>query len=373
MSENEKKIGILTIHNSTNYGAVLQAFALNKYIRDLEYDCQVIDYQQHELFKYTKVLSLARITWNNYPYKTLGRKFKLLISLILSAPSKYRRLKSFEKFRMKYIDLSDPVKSSSEIDALGYTDLICGSDQIWNPQITDGIDKMYFADVGLEINKISYAASIGRERYKSGDELLVKELIEKMDYCAVREEQSVAYLETFVDKHIEQVVDPVFLLKRVVYESIAFLPSKIKPYVFLYCVIEDSMAHKIAEKIAADNGLSLVEVWHDGSFKCGNIRICDASPQSFLGYIKNARFVITNSFHGLAFSIIMGKEFFVVNNKWRGTRIIDLLKMIELEDRLYTDLPIVMPEEIDYTKAYMLLTKNVEKSKNFLNRALQRI
>lgn len=373
MSTNEKKIGILTIHDSTNYGAVLQAFALNKYIQDLGYKCQVIDYQQHELFKYTKVLSLARISWNNYPYKTPVRKLKLLISLILSAPRKYRRLRSFKRFRNKYINLSNPVNSSLEINVLGYTDLICGSDQIWNPQITDGIDKVYFADVDGKSNKISYAASIGKERYEPRDEQIVKELIEKMDYCSVREEQSVVYLETFVNKHIEQVVDPVFLLKREVYENIAFSPLKIKPYVFLYCVIEDNLAYRIAKKIADNNELSLVEVWNDGSFRCDNIRICDASPQRFLGYIKNARFVITNSFHGLAFSIIMGKEFFVVNNKWRGTRITDLLKMMDLEDRLYTDLPIEMPKEIDYTKPYMLLTKNVEKSKNFLNRALQRM
>ena len=124
---------------------------------------------------------------------------KLVAALALTAPAKNKRLKAFYSFREKYCKLSTKYINYEDIKG-GYTDVVCGSDQIWNPDITNGIDPFYFGDIPGVSNRISYAASLGRAVYNEEDELKAAELIKKIDYISVREEKSIDYIKSISDK-----------------------------------------------------------------------------------------------------------------------------------------------------------------------------
>ena len=184
----DKKIGIITVHRNVNYGANLQAFASCKFINNLGYDAEIIDYYPKEIDKDNYLFSWLKLSYDGGKTTSLVHNLKLITALALSAPDKNKRLKSFYSFREKHCKLSPKYINYEDIKG-GYTDVVCGSDQIWNPDITNGIDPFYFGDIPGVTNKISYAASLGRAVYNEEDEKKAAELISNIDYISVREEK----------------------------------------------------------------------------------------------------------------------------------------------------------------------------------------
>ena len=237
---NNKKIGIVTVHRNVNYGANLQVFASNKFLCNQGLDAEIIDYLIPELDRDSNILSWLKRSWDNGKNGSLFHNAKLALALVLSAPSKNKRLKSFYKFRKSHCVLSNKLLTVDDIASKNYTDIVCGSDQIWNPDVTWGIKPVYFGDVLGIKNKISYAASMGKEKYNETDEKLAADLIKNMDYVSVREEKSVSYIEEISGKKVTGVCDPVFLLKKAEYEKIVKPIKCKKPYLLIYSVISNT-------------------------------------------------------------------------------------------------------------------------------------
>ncbi len=365
----KKKVGILTLHNNTNYGANLQAFASNKYISNLGYDCNLIDYTYDDRLNH--ILSWIKLVWQNGKTKSLVHNIKLVISILLAAPTRFIQLKNFKNFRGKYCNMTVSCKDEFEVSRLGFDTVVCGSDQIWNTNITNGIKKAYFGDIYGVKNKIAYAASIGSSRFKYEQEEDIKKLILKMNYVSVREQQSVDYVSEMIEKNIECVCDPVFLLDRSVYDKIAVSVTN-KKYALLYSIVPDKNLTDCAVDYAKKNGFELIEICRGKTKGAKHCQKISWSPEKFLGAFKNAEAVFTNSFHGTAFSIIFEKKFFVYDNKAvGGARITGLLDKAGLGSRLL-DTGTPMPEgDIDYNTVKNNLKEYVESSKEFLNNALE--
>ncbi len=364
-----KKIGIITVHRNVNYGANLQAFASCKYINNLGFNAEIIDYYPKEIDKDNYLFSWLKLSYDCGKSKSIVHNLKLIIALVLSAPKKYKRLKGFYAFRKKYCRQSVKYEDFNDIANGGYTDVVCGSDQIWNPGITKGINPFYFGNISGVTNRISYAASLGRTAYKHNDELIAAELIKNMDYVSVREENSVDYIKGISGKNVENVCDPVFLLEKEEYEKIAEQIKVKKPYLLVYSVISNPTMLSAAKKYAEQKGLTLVEICQNKTRGEKHIQLCDATPEEFLGAIKNAETVVTNSFHGTAFSIIFNKDLYVFDNKSRGSRITNILKKAALENRIVENEIDELPP-IDYNKVNITFEDYINASKQFLITAL---
>lgn len=365
-----KKIGIITVHRNVNYGANLQAFASCKYINNLGFNAEIIDYLPKELDKDNYLFSWLKLSYDGGKTSSIAHNLKLLAALALSAPVKNKKLKSFYAFRKKHCKLSPKYINSNDILKGEYTDVVCGSDQIWNPDITNGINPFYFGDILGIKNKISYAASLGKEAYNQADEQKAAELIKNIDYVSVREEKSVEYIKSISGKEVVGVCDPVFLLTREEYEKIAKPINVKKPYLLVYSVVGNPVMLSAAKEYAAQKGLTLVEICQNKNRHAKHIQLCVASPQEFLGAIKDAETVITNSFHGTAFSIIFNKDLYVFDNKARGSRITNILSKADLEERIVeSEIKELAP--IDYCVVKNALEDYISSSKQFLDSAIK--
>ncbi len=365
---NNKKIGIITVHRNVNYGANLQAFATCKYINNLGLDAEIIDYCPKDMDKENYLFSWLKLSYDCGKTKSLIHNGKLITALALSAPQKNKKLKSFYYFRKNHCKLSSKYNSVGEIDGK-YTDVVCGSDQIWNPDITNGIDPFYFGDILGVQNKISYAPSLGRAAYDEADEKKASELIKNMDYISVREEKSIEYIEKISGKSVQGVCDPVFLLPKEEYEKISKPININKPYMLMYSVVGNQNMIEQAKKYAEQKGLTLVEICQSKKRDANHVQLCDVTPEEFLGAIKDAEVVITNSFHGTAFGIIFNKDLYVFDNKSRGSRITNILNKAGIENRIVeNELRELSP--INYAELENSLNDYINSSKQFLTSAV---
>ena len=336
------KVGILTFHDAHNYGAVLQAYALKKYIQKLGYEVKIINYH-HETIP------------DGYPKE-----------------DNEKRWEKFNKFIKTLIDNEEKVYTKEEdLEQLDIDFWICGSDQIWNTEITRGFNRGFFLDFKTNGKKISYAVSTGIPELPKEYEQKFKESLEKLDEISVREESLKQYAEKFVDKKIEITLDPTLLLDVSDYEKL-LVENSYGQYVLIYALGPDERLIKIAKKIAKEKKVEIIELNDKAKKDYFCKQISDASPEEFLSLIKNAKAVITNSFHGTIFSIIFKKEFYTITRLNRNSRMENILKIVGMEDRLINDISDLRKvKEQDYEKAYIRLNEEKQKSKDFLKNALK--
>lgn len=322
------KIGILTFQNAYNFGAVLQAYALKKHLeRTSTNQIDIINYKNKQIEKEQSILNNLR--QNNI--------LKEAVRTVLLLPYILGRKKTFHKFGREALSLSAEV-SNEELSDLDYDMFIVGSDQVWNLNLTAG-DPAFFCNFAKkETMCCSYAASIGASSFSESELNQYRVLLEPFSKISFREKELVPVFKSILpEKKVISCVDPVFLLNRSEWLEIAE-PVNRKPYVLFFCVgsnpeLEPTI--QFATNLALEKGLEPVylsnqDIWykHMDWKHCG---VC--SPNEFIGYIKNAEYVVTNSFHATAFSVILHKDFFSETGLERNGRILNLLEMVNLSDR----------------------------------------
>ncbi len=369
---NSKKTGIITVHRNVNYGANLQAFASCKFINDAGFDAEIIDYLSKELDQDNYLFRWLKHSYDCGKTKSLFHNLKLNIALALSAGAKRRRLKKFYSFRKNHCKLSEKYNTCAEIENTGYDMVICGSDQIWNPDITNGVDPLYFGEIDGVAKRISYAASMGKAEYSPSEAEKVVPLIRKLDSCSVREPDSAVYLNGLANCKVQTVCDPVFLLSKADYESLLKKRMIKQDYVLVYSIVSNSKMLETAKKYAKEHNLKLVEICANKDRHQKHTQKADYGPIEFLNAIRYAHTVFTNSFHGTAFSILFEKQFFVFNNKHRGSRITSLMEKAGLSEYMLDEERPVLPNEaIDYSDVHKNLEVFIASSKRFLLDALK--
>lgn len=341
------KIGILTFHEVTNFGAFLQAYALSEIINSKGHEAYIIDLRLQK----TKRNLIGKISFviNDLSFKTYRKKFM-------------KETSSFQKFL-------------SEKDLDFY---IVGSDQVWNKNITkDNYLKYFFNFLNNDERRISYAASFGQANWMYNDEdtLEIKELLKSFEGISVREENAIELCKKELDLDVIKVLDPTLLLndyshlitKNVREDNNYITCFKFKRGNEFYDFVKQFKINYPAFKIREIRGMN--------PFKGTKIEPFP-SIGDWLYYIKTAPVVITDSFHGVCFSIIFNKKFIVIPaDLTKFNRIESLLKELNLLDRIFYSYKEILDddrwkEEINYLEVNSRLDQLKTESLNFLSKWL---
>lgn len=366
-----KNVGIITLHYSDNYGSVLQAYALQTYLeKHANLNAWIIDYIQ-------KYDSINCKLFRTDIYRKRPQAF---LADILFLKSNQKRKASFEKFRKKklhitlekYYTLEQLKKLNRKMDAF-----ICGSDQIWNFDCTNGIDEAYFlAFVDKEKKKISYAPSFGQISFQIDEMKKIKQYLDNFDLISIREKSMKKKLEGKIGKSVKCVIDPTLLLDREYYDELCKEKHNNNKYVFVYMLEENIDLLKYAKKYAENNKLDIIYI--SNISKKSQIILkkytnaYGAAPEEFLSYIKNAECIITNSFHATVFSILYEKKFCTYKTKHSFPRMLDLLENLGLGSRIF-DKDFQMERNIDYKNAKVKLNSIRKESIDYLENAINLI
>lgn len=357
------KIGILTFHFAHNSGAVLQAYALQKALSKFGHEVYIIDYIPENMKKLQYKKYKIFPNKKNLPLKI---QFKIIFRLIYNFSPIAKRITEYEKFQKENLNLTQRV-NKEELKKLDFDAYVLGSDQIWNSGITVGFEDAYFGEFANK-NKakiISYAASLGQNEIENNEEF--KRLLKNLNVISLREKASVDFVKQYTDKAVIDVLDPTLLISKEEWEKRFDLKINEKKYV-LFCIINQQQKDlEFAKKIAKENILKLIILRDYKDIRNFNFKILINTPYNFLRLIKNAEYVVTDSFHGIVFSIIFRKEFFVIRRESKFLRIESLLDMLQIKGRIIGE----EIQEIDYGNVYKILEKEREKSIKFLKDSLK--
>ena len=375
------KIGVITIFNVENYGAELQAFATVNSLNEMGYEAELIDYpfyknKRHILTKGSK--SLFPIPFKRRLAEFLSPKINAIRNSLINRKEASLRSEAFKLFHMSNTPISREYRTIESLYStnMGYDVYIVGSDQVWNPYNYTSLDPYFLKFAPNNKIKIAYASSFGVSSLPDYTREYYKNALSGLDAIGVREENAVNIIKEIAGLQAEWVLDPTLLIKGEKWDNYSNVIKDIpERYILIYEPSICPYVKTLAQHIATIKGIKIVRLGMDTTSDNDIIDIVTAGPAEFLWLIRNADFVVTNSFHGTAFSINMNKDFYTVNlgRRHNASRQKSLLKLVGLEDRqLEEDAP--LPDsnslQIDFTNPNKLLELARNKSIQFLKNAI---
>lgn len=370
-----KKVGIITFHASHNYGSMLQAYALQQVVLNMGFDCEIINFRTERQ---------KRIYLPDFCQGRIYERFKRLMVQFPYINQLHKKSSLFEDFLKNNLVLSDreyTTLEELEQETFHYDYFISGSDQIWNTACLD-FDWAYFLPFVKYGKKIAYAPSMGPcpEYHVTEDNLSrIASLLQDYDSLSAREPRTINYIHKLFINSIQIALDPTLLLSSEQWNDlIENTPIIQGNYIFLYSPKSESFypTYKLVEDISKRYGIRVVlsrvpkywcdiKRWHNFEIRA------DVGPKEFLNLCKNAKLVCCDSFHAVAFSILLQKPFVVVNGM-KDSRIANLLHLTglqnhsielngEIEDSIF---------DADFTQALMNISLDVDKSIGYLKSAL---
>lgn len=358
-----KKTRIITRHFIPNYGSFLQTVAtvelFNKFGFD---DVKVIDYISTK----ESIHQMALIGLRN---KLYGKNIiKKVLYYIFKRLSEYKNRKKFRKYRKKYIPLTKKYDEYSISNIDDNMLFVAGSDQLWGKMPYGELDNNYYLSFVKKGVKIAFSSSFGSFKKINSD--AVKENLKDFDLISVREKSTQIDLEN-IGINAFQVLDPTILIGKDFWDKKLIKIKKPDKYVLIYQIHNNSFVDEY-KKYFKKLGYTIVRISLNASLKKEHeINYKNINPFSFIYLIKNADYVITDSFHGNVFSLIYEKQFINTINNETSARISDLLENLHLEDRLvnYFDEKIV-EKRIDYSNVNNLFTTMKDASFNRISEEL---
>lgn len=385
MKKDKYKIGIITYHEPKSYGANLQCLGLQMFLNEIGYNAEIIDYSSNA---YLELRTTKRLKSSlNRSLRFLKNPIKYIVSRNNAVNIK-KKSKMFEKelrerddkfsaFQEKYYKLS-PIRyekySELKNNCPNYDIFICGSDQIWNPRFCD-MDDNYFLEFAPKGKRLAYAPSFGVKKIPFYARSTYKKRLKKIDEISIREDSGAKIIKDLINVDVPVVIDPSFLIDKdkwieISNESNINLPDE---YILTYFIGFDNYIENFFE--------DLKKVFP--KYKIINLVFDKSSygPCDFLKLINNAKFVFTNSFHGVAFCInfnipfAVGKTLKDYGGNNGFSRIENLLNRFELNDRICDKNKGIDCEWITLNYNYIneKKMKIVEESKNYLNNAISNI
>ncbi len=354
-----QNVGILTYHNTRNCGAALQAYALQKTLLSIGINAEIIDYRCSKIEE--AYHSGIQVNLQN---------FRQLIKKILLYRDSRSSQKKFDAFSCHKLIVSAKYDRATIRQAnKKYDAFITGSDQVWNFDL-NGNDYTYLLDfVATNKSRIAYAASCGGYTAASEVREVMKRELAAFKKISVRESDLKIKLSKVTDQDICVVLDPTLLLDKCDYSFAGSISSK--KYIFVYTIAATPHVEMAARALSDATGLEVV--WGHMSYKKkrGYVNRRDLGPDEFISYIKNAEYVVTSSFHGMAFSIIFEKQFFFdLDNKKQNNndRLISLAESLGLQTRnlSHCQSDLISIPQIDYQRVRQKLAQLKEQSIAFL-------
>lgn len=369
-------IGIITWFIYENYGTALQAYALQRFLKNEGYDCDLLNYLPSNPYK--KKISIEDIKKrvickkNSLIYKYIYLKRRQQIEI---------KSKSFKNFITNNCSFTEVLANKKNLIELNkkINTYICGSDQIWTPNALDGTYYLDFVDSNNK--RISYAPSFGVNEIPDEYKDIISKWISKFEYLSIRENRGAEIIKSLNSREAIVVLDPTLLLKAEDWNIISNNPNIEEPYILCYFLGNKKEYWNNVEMIRKITRYKVViiPVMPASYFKKGII-LSETGPKEFVGLIKNAQIVITDSFHGTIFSINYKKDFYVFkrfNDKEKGSqnsRIYNIIEKMNLGNRLISNNKSISKENIkilNYEEVEFRLNKEREKSIEFLNKAIE--
>ena len=358
-----QKVSFITVHIGSNFGSNLQTIATSVVLRKLNCDPICVNYIP------------PRTTNRRYWRKSIV-SLKRFVRRFLFFPLHIIEKRNLRYFLSKNCNVSKAIYSEDDFSKVcPKADVyMTGSDQVWNFTHNEGLDVHYFFD-GIEGKKVAFSSSIGKDILPEQEKMWIQAYTKDYSAISVREKSAV-YLFEGMGRSVEQVLDPTMMLNKEEWKKYA-KPRLIKDhYLFVYFpynIADETICYKAVRQLASKNNLKVISSsfnFYGDPHADKTIRFAD--PGDFLSLMIYADFVITNSFHGTAFSINLHKEFFVFMPSKFSTRITSVLEMCNLEKRLlksgFKDSD--FENNIDWVEVEQVLDKERIKSMSFLKRAL---
>ena len=351
------KLGILTFPKAINYGAALQATALRKVLLNraekvsfLNYSCKAID-------STSKIFDLSNIFDVKY---TLAHLYNM--------PEAIKRQKNFSNYWKKYFDFDTS-------DPKDYDAVIVGSDQVWNYDLTND-DLFYFLNFkNADVKKVSYAASFGLSEIDKAHADAIVPLLNDFDFLSVREKQAAKIIKDNANIEVPVVCDPTLLLGKSDWKKIVTDKPKGSGFIFVYTVFNSDKIWEYANYLSKETGLPIKTISYSKFYKREAIYDYVAGPDDWVNYMLEADYVVTNSFHGVAFSINFNKNLFFdmpPKKAGVGSRISDITERYSLSERnISSENFIATTDAPDFTDANKLLEEDREFSIKFIDSFLK--
>lgn len=370
------KIGVITWWRN-NYGSILQAYALQQILNDFDnIDCEIISQYDKNPANAKNFLKKAKQIGL---FSALRRAFWRF--MFPNLKNRASAMQSFIKENLKVSKRSyndSTIAESNEI----YDAFICGSDQIWNPNLTklDSIYWLNFVEKGKR--KFAYAPSIGVEDLSEETQTIIRENLS--DFCGIscRELGGTKLLNSVLNKQeCIKVVDPTLLVNKLVWDNLSVNFENHRPYVFVYFLRCDKEARKFVENFAKEKHLDIVnfpfleaEYIEKYDLKFGDKKVWDASPAEFISYIRNADYVFTDSFHASVFSIIYHKDFYIFPKKGKAQmqRLISLLNENGIDNRIINEFGDILDiKPINWDNIDIIMENNRKLSYDFARKIIE--
>lgn len=367
------RIKTITCHHVYNYGASLQAYALQHFLECHGNEVEIINYLP--TYKRNRY-AFWELTPNGPAYK-LAKKVPILKPIIaIYKNSKelnwYGRKKAFNTFDRNFLHITKKTyRNNNELkrDQPQADFFIAGSDQIWNPRMGNGTDPAYYCDFSQDKHKtFSYAASFGVSDLGDSKNY-IKGMLNNFKCISVREKTGVSIIKKLGLEAV-QVLDPVFLLSPKEWGNLCTIKEARPPYLLVYDFDHDNAdVEMMAKSIAAEKSLKIVSINDYQQLPYADMNVNNAGPIEFLELIKGAAFVVSTSFHATAFSVIFHRQFltFPMQTQGNSSRMTDFLESLGILDRFIKGSSLSSPtRQIDYTRVQPKLEALQKKSRTWL-------
>ena len=369
------KIGTITFHGAQNFGSVLQTYALQEFVKSLYAeagkDClyNVINYRTEFQKSFYSI------------YKSVKNPKNIIKNAVAFKHRSALKVKSqkFEDFLSNHTNLTDEVSKADELEkfASAFDFYISGSDQIWNVRAAD-FESAYYLNFVKSGKKLSYAASFGPLKidWNTYNKEKYSLLLSQYSAISVRETGSANNVKELIGKDCEINVDPTFLLTKEQWQKIQTNENyNAGKYILLYCLEPSKKQLSMAKEISKKLNLPILVTRYNNKNDMinGFVKKYDCGPLDFLSYVDNAALVLSSSFHGTAFSMIYNKPFYVFGGM-KDSRISSILKIANIEDRSiesFGDVERVSLDTVDFSVVNEIICNEREKSKNYLQNALE--
>lgn len=359
------KISCLTFHDSSNYGSVLQSYALQTVLEGMGNEYQIINYSNKEKRKYD---SLFRKNKEQSVVRYLGK--------LIDSPYNIIKRYKFRLFSNRYLNQTERIKTFRELQVYGSDKdvLIVGSDQVWN---TDMIrkDPAYFLKFADGYKSVAYAASIGKSVLREDEKEFICRMIKDFNYISVREKTAAELIEQITGRRAKIVLDPSLLLDRNAWAKICVRKKK-HPYIFAYVLTDTPSVQDFIKSLIKATNLHLYYV-SAHFISARNKRYTSIpSPQEWITLMMNAEYVVTTSFHGTAFAVNFKKNFFTFINgrsqDSQNSRQVDFLKSVGLEERINPVFSVeLLKQTLDFTQSENYLIEKRGEAKKFIKKAVE--
>ena len=367
------KVDIITRHSVPNYGSLLQSYATQKVIEKMGFEAEIINYTRYEE-RYNNLVNTL-IKGKKWDKNIVTRT----IYKMIQTPNYARMYKKFEKYRKNFLKESKlEYGNLQELkDNIPEADVYCsGSDQIWGKIGTVEYDEAYFLQFVENKQKrcIAYSSSFGKEDINGELEKNICKLLKNYNDILVREDTAKSILKKHGFENVEQVLDPTLLLNREQWSELANkTKNKYKKYILVYQLHDNKKFDKYAKEFSKRTGLKLLRISPSIYHITRSGKLVYLPDQyEFLSLFENAEYVLTDSFHATVFSIIFNRKFIDILPGKTSTRIISMLNLTGLQNRIltkYDDFSFIN-KDIDFEKCNAIIEVERQKSMKLLKNAI---